>query len=207
MTITLHHLENSRSQRIIWLLEELGLDYEIKRYERDPKTSKAPDSLKAIHPLGKSPMIEDDGDVIIETAVIVEYLVDKAGGKLGAPDDKKDARLYTQYLHFAEASLMPPLYASLVVGRLGLLGLPARGAVQRMVTEPLAWLETELESRDYFAGDSLTAADIMMSFPIEAAGTRLGLEKFPNLKAYLDRIHSRSQYQAALEKGGPYAFA
>ena len=207
MTITLHHLENSRSQRIIWLLEELGLDYEIKRYERDPKTSKAPDSLKAIHPLGKSPMIEDDGDVIIETAVIVEYLVDKAGGKLGAPNDKKGARLYTQYLHFAEASLMPPLYASLVVGRLGLLGLPARGAVRRMVTEPLAWLETELESRDYFAGDTLTAADIMMSFPIEAAGTRLGLEEFPNLKAYLDRIHSRPQYQTALEKGGPYAFA
>ena len=207
MTITLHHLENSRSQRIIWLLEELGLDYEIKRYERDPKTSKAPDSLKAIHPLGKSPMIEDDGDVIIETAVIVEYLVDKAGGKLGAPEDKKGARLYTQYLHFAEASLMPPLYASLVVGRLGLLGLPARGAVRRMVTEPLAWLETELESRDYFAGDTLTAADIMMSFPIEAAGTRLGLEEFPNLKAYLDRIHSRPQYQTALEKGGPYAFA
>ncbi|MGB5483605.1 glutathione S-transferase family protein [Parasphingorhabdus sp.] len=207
MTITLHHLENSRSQRIIWLLEELGLDYQIKRYERDPKTSKAPDSLKAIHPLGKSPMIEDDGDVIIETAVIVEYLVDKAGGKLGAPNDKRGARLYTQYLHFAEASLMPPLYASLVVGRLGLLGLPARGAVQRMVTEPLAWLETELESRDYFAGDTLTAADIMMSFPIEAAGTRLGLEEFPNLKAYLDRIHSRPQYQTALEKGGPYAFA
>lgn len=207
MTITLHHLENSRSQRIIWLLEELGLDYAIKRYERDPKTSKAPDSLKAIHPLGKSPMIEDDGDVIIETAVIVEYLVDKAGGKLGAPNDKKGARLYTQYLHFAEASLMPPLYASLVVGRLGLLGLPARGAVRRMVTEPLAWLETELESRDYFAGDTLTAADIMMSFPIEAAGTRLGLEEFPNLKAYLDRIHSRPQYQTALEKGGPYAFA
>ncbi|MGB5723055.1 MAG: glutathione S-transferase family protein, partial [Parasphingorhabdus sp.] len=194
MTITLHHLENSRSQRIIWLLEELGLDYQIKRYERDPKTSKAPESLKAIHPLGKSPMIEDDGDVIIETAVIVEYLVDKAGGKLGAPNDKRGARLYTQYLHFAEASLMPPLYASLVVGRLGLLGLPARGAVQRMVTEPLAWLETELESRDYFAGDILTAADIMMSFPIEAAGTRLGLDEFPNLKAYLDRIHSRPQY-------------
>ena len=207
MTITLHHLENSRSQRIIWLLEELGLPYEIKRYERDPKTSKAPQSLKAIHPLGKSPMIEDDGDVIIETAVIVEYLVEKAGGKLGAPNDKNGARLYTQYLHFAEASLMPPLYASLVIGRLGLLGLPARSAVRRMVTEPLAWLETELESRDYFAGDSLTAADIMMSFPLEAAGTRLGLGEFPNLKAYLDRIHSRPQYKTALEKGGPYAFA
>ncbi len=207
MTITVHHLENSRSQRIIWLLEELGLPYEIKRYERDPKTSKAPESLKAIHPLGKSPMIEDDGDVIIETAVIVEYLVEKSGGKLGAPSDANGARLYSQYLHFAEASLMPPLYASLVVGRLGLLGLPARGAVRKMVTEPLAWLETELESRDYFAGDTLTAADIMMSFPIEAAGTRLGLEEFPNLKAYLDRIHSRPQYQTALEKGGPYAFA
>lgn len=207
MTIIVHHLENSRSQRILWLLEELGLPYEIKRYERDSKTSKAPESLKAIHPLGKSPMIEDEGDVIIETAVIVEYLVEKAGGKLGPSKDKKEARLYTQYLHFAEASLMPPLYASLVVGRLGPFGWPARGAVKKMVTEPLKWLDSELESRDYFAGDALTAADIMMSFPIEAAGTRLGLEEFPNLKAYLERIHARPQYITALEKGGPYAFA
>ena len=129
MTIILHHLENSRSQRIIWLLEELGLPYEIKRYERHPKTQKAPDSLKAIHPLGKSPMIEDDGEVIIETAAIVEYLVEKAGGQLGAPADTKGARLYTQYLHFAEGSMMPPLYGLLVVGRLGLLGLPARKPV------------------------------------------------------------------------------
>ena len=207
MTTIVHHLENSRSQRIIWLLEELGLPYEIKRYERHPKTSKAPDSLKAIHPLGKSPMIEDDGEVIIETAVIVEYLVAKAGGKLGAPEDAKGARQYTQYLHFAEASMMPPLYGLLVVGRLGLLGLPARGAVQKMVKEPLRWLETELANRDYFVGDTLTAADIMMSFPLEAAGTRLGLTEFPNLSAYLERIHARPQYQTALEKGGPYAFA
>ncbi len=207
MTIIVHHLENSRSQRIIWLLEELDLPYEIKRYERDPKTSKAPDSLKAVHPLGKSPMIEDDGDVVIETAVIVEYLVDKAGGKLGSPKDKTGARLYTQYLHFAEASMMPPLYGLLVVGRLGLLGLPARGAVKNMVKEPLKWLETELTNRAYFAGDELTAADIMMSFPLEAANTRLGLNEFPNLKDYLKRIHARPEYKTALEKGGPYAFA
>ena len=180
MTIILHHLENSRSQRIIWLLEELGLPYEIKRYERNPKTQKAPDSLKAIHPLGKSPMIEDDGDVIIETAAIAEYLVAKADGKLGAPGDAKNARLYTQYLHFAEGSMMPPLYGLLVVGRLGLLGLPAR--------KP--------------------AADIMMSFPLEACQLRAGLDdRYPNLQAWLARIHARPQYRTALEKGGPYAYA
>ena len=208
MTITLHHLENSRSQRIIWLLEELGLDYEIKRYERDPKTSKAPASLKAIHPLGKSPMIEDDGDVIIETAAIVEYLVAKAGGKLGAPGEAKGARLYTQYLHFAEGSMMPPLYGLLVVGRLGILGFPARKPVGQMVTDLLVWLETELEDRDYFAGNDLTAADIMMSFPLEACQSRAGLDqRYPNLLAWLERIHSRPQYRTVLEKGAPYAYA
>lgn len=208
MTIIVHHLENSRSQRIIWLLEELGLPYEIKRYERHPKTQRAPDSLKAIHPLGKSPMIEDDGDVIIETAAIAEYLVAKAGGKLGAPKDGKGAREYVQYLHFAEGSMMPPLYGLLVVGRLGLLGLPARKPVGQMVTDLLVWLETELAERKYFAGDELTAADIMMSFPLEACQTRAGLdERFPNLQAWLKRIHDRPQYQTALEKGGPYAYA
>ncbi len=208
MTIILHHLENSRSQRIIWLLEELGLDYEIKRYERNPKTQKAPASLKAVHPLGKSPMIEDEGEVIIETAVIVEYLVDKAGGKLGAPADKKGSRLYNQYLHFAEGSMMPPLYGLLVVGRLGLLGLPARKPVSQMTTDLLVWLESELADRDYFAGDQLTAADIMMSFPLEACQSRAGLdERYPNLVAFLERIHARPAYQTALEKGGPYAYA
>ncbi|QJB70568.1 glutathione S-transferase family protein [Parasphingorhabdus halotolerans] len=208
MTTIVHHLENSRSQRIIWLLEELGLPYEIKRYERHPKTSKAPASLKAIHPLGKSPMIEDDGEVIIETAAIAEYLVAKAGGKLGAPNDPKGARLYTQYLHFAEGSMMPPLYGLLVVGRLGLLGLPARKTVDQMVTDLLVWLETELQGRSYFAGDELTAADIMMSFPLEACQTRAGLDaRYPNLQAWLKCIHDRSQYRTALEKGGPYAYA
>ena len=208
MTIIVHHLENSRSQRILWLLEELGLPYEIKRYERHPKTQRAPDSLKAIHPLGKSPMIEDDGDVIIETAAIVEYLVAKAGGKLGAPTDASGARRYVQYLHFAEGSMMPPLYGLLVITRLGFLGWPARKPVGQMVTDLLVWLETELAERDYFAGDALTAADVMMSFPLEACQTRAGLDdRYPNLQAWLKRIHDRPQYQTALEKGGPYAYA
>jgi len=208
MTIILHHLENSRSQRIIWLLEELGMPFEIRRYERNPKTQKAPDSLKAIHPLGKSPMIEDGGEVIIETGALAEYLVAKAGGKLGAPKDTRGARLYTQYLHFAEGSMMPPLYGLLVVGRLGLLGLPARKPVGQMVTDLLVWLETELADRAYFAGDELTAADIMMSFPLEACQSRAGLDsRYPNLMDWLERIHARPQYQIALEKGGPYAYA
>ncbi|MEP3226458.1 MAG: glutathione S-transferase [Parasphingorhabdus sp.] len=208
MTITVHHLENSRSQRVIWLLEELSLDYEIVRYERHPKTQRAPESLKAVHPLGKSPMIEDAGQVIIETAAIVEYLVDKAGGKLGAPKDKASARLYTQYLHFAEGSMMPPLFGTLLVNRLGFLGWPAKKPVMGMVEELLVWLESELSSRPYFAGDELTAADVMMSFPLEASQARAGLDdRFPNLQKWLQLIHNRPQYQTALQKGGPYAYA
>lgn len=208
MTIIVHHLENSRSQRILWLLEELALPYEIRRYERDPKTQRAPDSLKAIHPLGKSPMIEDEGQVIIETAAIVEYLVTKAGGTLGAPEDKRGAQLYTQYLHFAEGSMMPPLFGTLVINRLGFLGWPAKKPIMGMVEDLLAWLDTELASRPYFAGSQLTAADVMMSFPLEASQARAGLDdRFPNLQAWLKRIHDRPQYQTALEKGGPYAYA
>lgn len=208
MTIIVHHLENSRSQRILWLLEELALPYEIKHYKRHPKTQRAPDSLKAIHPLGKSPMIEDNGQVIIETAAIVEYLVTKAGGTLGAPEDKTGAQLYTQYLHFAEGSMMPPLFGALIINRLGFLGWPAKKPILGMVEDLLTWLETELASRPYFAGSELTAADVMMSFPLEASQSRAGLDnRFPNLQAWLKRIHDRPQYRAALEKGGPYAYA
>ncbi|MEH6756281.1 MAG: glutathione S-transferase [Parasphingorhabdus sp.] len=208
MTLIVHHLENSRSQRILWLLEELTLPYEIKHYKRHPKTQRAPDSLKAIHPLGKSPMIEDNGQVIIETAAIVEYLVTKAGGTLGAPDDKAGAQLYTQYLHFAEGSMMPPLFGALIINRLGFLGWPAKKPIMSMVQELLVWLESELASRPYFAGSELTAADVMMSFPLEASQSRAGLDdRFPNLQAWLKRIHDRPQYKIALEKGGPYAYA
>jgi glutathione S-transferase len=206
--IVVHHLENSRSQRILWLLEELGLPYEVRRYQRDPKTMLAPPELKRVHPLGKAPVVEDEGRVIAETGAIVEYLVEKAGGRLGPPANRDAVLRYRQFLHYAEGSMMPPLLALLVVGRLGLLGRPARAPVQHMLDQHLDWLEKELASRDWFAGDSFTAADIMMSFPLEASRHRAGLDDSrPNLTDWLERIHARPAYGAALQKGGPYAYA
>jgi glutathione S-transferase len=206
--IVVHHLENSRSQRVLWLLEELGLPYEVKRYERDRKTMLAPPTLKAVHPLGKAPLIEDDGQVIAETGAIVEYLVENAGGRLGPPARRDSVLRYRQFLHYAEGSMMPPLLAMLVVNRLGLLGRPARAPLQRMFGQHLDWLESELAGRPWFAGDEFTAADVMMSFPLEAARHRAGLdERRPNLIDWLERIHARPAYAAALRKGGPYAYA
>jgi glutathione S-transferase len=206
--ILVHHLESSRSQRILWLLEELGLPYEVRRYERDRKTMLAPAALKAVHPLGKAPVIEDDGRVIAETGAIVDYLVEKAGGRLGPPGRRDAVLRYRHFLHYAEGSMMPPLLAMLVVRRLGLLGRPARAPLQRMFGHHLAWLESELAGRAWFAGDDFTAADVMMSFPLEAARHRAGLdERFPHLLDWLERIHARPAYAAALKKGGPYAYA
>ncbi len=206
--IVVHHLENSRSQRILWLLEELGLDYEIKRYERDPKTMFAPLELARVHPLGKSPVIEDQGRVIAETGAIVEYLVEKAEGRLGPPANRDSVLRYRQFLHYAEGSMMPPLLALLVVNRLGLLGKPARAPVRKMLDQHLDWLETELASRDWFAGDEFSAANVMMSFPLEASRARAGLDSSrPHLIDWLERIHARPAYGEALKKGGPYAYA
>ena len=206
--IVVHHLENSRSQRILWLLEELGLAYEVRRYARNPKTMLAPPELRRVHPLGKSPVIEDEGRVVAETGAIVEYLVDKAEGRLGPPPQRDAVLRYRHFLHYAEGSMMPPLFALLVVNRLGLLGRPARPTIQRMVDVHLDWLESELAGRDWFAGDAFTAADIMMSFPLEAARHRAGLDaRRPNLTDWLERIHARPAYGAALAKGGPYAYA
>jgi glutathione S-transferase len=206
--ILVHHLENSRSQRVLWLLEELELPYEVKRYERDAKTMLAPPSLRQVHPLGKSPAVEDEGRVIIETGAVVEYLVEKAEGRLG-PSPKRDEVLrYRQFLHYAEGSMMPPLLALLVVGRLGLLGRPARAPLLAMFGRHLDWLESELGTRDWFAGETFTAADIMMSFPLEVARNRAGLDgSRPNLIDWLERIHARPAYDAALKRGGPYAYA
>jgi glutathione S-transferase len=214
--ITVHHLEHSRSQRILWLLEELGLDYEVRRYRRDPKTMLAPPELRAVHPLGKSPVIEDRGAaggegnprIVAETGAIVEYLVEKAGGRLGPPARRDDVLRYRHFLHYAEGSMMPPLLAMLVVRRLGLLGRPARAPIQRMIDQHLDWLETELAGRPWFAGEAFSAADVMMSFPLEAARHRAGLdESRPNLTDWLERIHARPAYARALAKGGPYAYA
>jgi glutathione S-transferase len=206
--IKVHHLENSRSQRILWLLEELGLPYEVIRYERDRKTMLAPPELGQVHPLGKSPVIEDQGRAIAETGAIVEYLVEQAGGRLGPSANRDVVLRYRQFLHYAEGSMMPPLLALLVVGRLGLLGKPARKPLLAMFRQHLNWLEAELSTRAWFAGDEFTAADIMMSFPLEAARQRAGLgEEHPNLLDWLERIHARPAYAAALKAGGPYAYA
>src|SRR3954466_5155036 len=212
--IRIHHLENSRSQRLLWLLEELGLPYEVKRYERDKRTMLAPLELRRVHPLGKSPVIEDlearggAGRIVAETGAIVEYLGEKADGRLGPPANREAVLLYRQFLHYAEGSMMPPLLAMLVVRRLGLLGRPARAPLQRMLDSHLDWLESELAGRAWFAGDDFTAADVMMSFRPEAARHRPGLdERYPHLLDWLERIHARPAYAAALKKGGPYAYA
>ena len=211
--IRVHHLENSRSQRILWLLEELELPYEVVRYARDPKTMLAPPSLRKVHPLGKSPVIEDGNAggaprVIAETGAIVEYLVEKAEGRLGPTANRDAILLYRQFLHYAEGSMMPPLLALLVVNRLGLLGRPARRPLLAMFRQHLDWLESELAARPWFAGEAFSAADVMMSFPLEAARQRAGLgPAHPALLDWLERIHARPAYAEALRKGGPYAYA
>jgi glutathione S-transferase len=206
--IKVHHLENSRSQRVLWLLEELGMDYEVVRYARDRKTMLAPPELARIHPLGKSPVIEDDGLVIAETGGIVEYLVERGGGRFGPPANREAILRYRHFLHYAEGSMMPPLLALLVVNRLGLLGKPARKPLLAMFAKHLDWLESELSTRPWFAGEAFTAADVMMSFPLEAARQRAGLDASrPHLIDWLERIHARPAYVSALKRGGPYAYA
>jgi glutathione S-transferase len=208
MTITVHHLENSRSQRVLWMLEELGLPYTVKRYERNKVTMLAPSELRRIHPLGKSPVIEDDGAVIAETGAIVEYLVERGNGRLGPPSHRDNARRWRFWLHYAEGSLMPPLLVKLVLSRVPILGKAAQKKLQPMIDVHLDYIESELSQRPWFAGDEMTAADIMMSFPLEAARARGGLdESRPATIAWLEKVHARPAYQAALAKGGPYAYA
>jgi glutathione S-transferase len=212
--ITVHHLNNSRSQRILWMLEELQLPYDIRFYKRNPETMQAPPELKKVHPLGKSPTVTDtEGPqgkpiVIVETGAICEYLVQKAGGRLGPPSDEAGALLYRQFLHYAEGSVMPALFAKLVVSRVPLMGKLAARKVQPMIDLHLDYVEEELASRPWFAGEEMTAADIMMSFPLEAARARAGLgPKRPATLGWLERIEARPAYRAALGRGGEYAYA
>jgi glutathione S-transferase len=206
MTITVHHLEHSRSQRILWLLEELGLPYQIRSYQR-MQTRAAPDAMKAIHPLGKAPIIEDDGLVIAETGAIIEYLVEKAGGRLGPPTEQEHRLRYRYFLHYAEGSVMTALLMSMVVGTVPVVDPVRQRRFQPMVTGHLDFIEAEIASRPWFAGEQFSAADVMMSFPIEfAAKERNGLEGRPATAAWLDKIHARPAYRAAIEAGGPYRF-
>jgi glutathione S-transferase len=220
--IIVHHLNNSRSQRILWLLEELGLAYEIKKYQRDPKTMLAPPELRAVHPLGKSPVISDGDVVVAESGAIVEYLTGRHAGNGLAPAAGTPERLhYTYFLHYAEGSLMPPLLLKLVFDRVAngpapFFVRPIARAIANKVRDSfvlpqirthLAFLEGELGKRTWFAGSEFSAADIQMSFPLEAAAARGGLDgQYPNLVAFLERIHARPAYRRALERGGKYDF-
>jgi glutathione S-transferase len=218
--ITVHHLQNSRSQRVLWLLEELGQRYQIVEYERDPKTLLAPPALRAVHPLGKSPVIIDDGVVVAESGAIIEYLVDKYGQDSGLkpPAGSPGRMRYTYWLHYAEGSAMPPLLLSLVFARLPKAPMPffikpivrgiadkvRQGYVAPQIKLHLDYMENELAKRPWFAGKEFSAADIQMSYPIEAASMRAGLDASrPKLWDWLRRIHERPAYQRAIKKGGP----
>ena len=208
MAITVHHLENSRSQRVLWLLEELGLPYTINRYERDPKTMLAPPELRKVHPLGKSPVIQHEGRVVAETATIIEYLIALAGVRFGPPADSDGTLRWRYFVDYAEGSLMPPLLLRLVIDKMGPFGWVAKSTVTRMAMVHIDYVEAELGRRPWFAGQEISAADIMMSFPLEAARQRLKLDGHrPAIVDWLDRIHARPAYKAALEKGGPYDYA
>jgi glutathione S-transferase len=190
------------------------MPYEVRRYERNKTTMLAPPELRQVHPLGKSPVIEvkDSGGkarVIAETGAIIEYLVERADGGLGAPREGEDALRYRHFLHYAEGSLMPVLLVKLVLSRVPLLGRVALKRFQPMVDVHVNYVESELSGRPWFAGQSFTAADIMMSFPLEAARSRAGISRdtHPHIFKWLDTIHARSAYQAALAKGGPYSYA
>jgi glutathione S-transferase len=218
--IVVHHLNNSRSQRVLWLLEELGVPYEIKRYQRDAKTMLAPPELRAVHPLGKSPVITDGELTLAESGAIIEYLAGKYGdGKLAPPAGTPERLRYTYWMHFAEGSAMPPLLMKLVFDRIEKGPMPffvrpvARAIAARAksafitpnIERNLDFMESELGRQDWFAGADFSAADIQMSFPLEAAALRGGLNQSrPRLWSFLKKIHERPAYLRALEKGGKY---
>ena len=221
--ITVHHLNDSRSQRVLWLLEELGLPYEIKHYQRDSKTMLAPPELRAVHPLGKSPVITDGEATVAESGAIIESLIDRHGnGRLRPAIGTPEFLQYRYWLHFAEGSAMSPLLMKLVFDKVASSPMPffakpiARGIsaqvlksfVMPNIERQLDFMESELAQRPWFAGAEFSAADIQMSFPLEASAQRAGLDaRRPKLNDWLRRIHARPAYKKALERGGPYSFA
>lgn len=219
--LVVHHLNNSRSQRVLWLLEELGVSYEVKRYQRDAKTMLAPPELRTVHPLGKSPVITDDGRTLAETGAIMDFILDRYGkGRLVPPAGTDEKLSYTYWMYYAEGSAMTPLLLRLLFARIPLSApFLMRGLLKGVfmqadarIVEPqlrrhLAFWEQALTKSEWFAGPEFSAADIMMSFPLEAAPQRAGAKERPKLKDFLDRIHARSAYRRALEAGGRYDFA
>ncbi len=218
--LTVHHLNNSRSQRVLWLLEELGVPYDVTRYERDSKTMLAPAALRAVHPLGKSPVVvTDEGETFAESGAILEALVERHPQSALAPAQGTAERdRYRYWMHYAEGSAMPPLVLKLVFGRIRSAPAPffvrpiLRGIADRVMKEFVTpqlelhvdWMERELGRFEWFAGNAFTAADIQMSFPVEAAASRAGAGSRPKLAAFIQRIHARPAYQRALQRGGPF---
>lgn len=220
--IIVHHLNNSRSQRILWMLEELGVNYDIKFYQRDSKTMLAPEALKKVHPLGKSPVITDGEHTIAESGAIVDYLGRVHGDHRIRPSETCASHLHYQYwLHFAEGSMMPPLLLKFVMQKIleksptlvvkpiasAIVDKVNEGFIQPNMTQQLAYIETHLKINEWFAGGRLTGADIQMSFPLEAAAHGGLCDNYPAIIEWLDRIHTREAYKTALNKGGEYQYA
>ncbi len=218
--ITVHHLNNSRSQRVLWLLEELGVPYEIKHYQRDAKTMLAPPELRAVHPLGKSPVITDDGNTVAESGAIIEYLAERYGADRFVPPAGTPEHLrYRYWMHYAEGTIMPLLVMKLILGHVpgrapalvrpiarGIVGAIHKGYLGPNLKLNQDFIESELGKQAWFAGAEFSAADVQMSFPLEAAAVRGGaMTQYPRSAAFLERIHARPAYRRALERGGPYA--
>lgn len=216
--IIVHHLENSRSQRILWLLEELNLSYELKTYKRNKETLLAPAELKAVHPLGKSPVITDDSRVVAESAVIIDYLVSKYGKGNLKPESEEELLRYNYWLHYAEGSAMTPFLMQLVFHKVETAPMPffvkpiakkiaetvRKSWINQQIKLHLDYMENEVAKSGWFAGNNFSAADIMLSYPIEAASERGGLNNYPNLKNFLKKIKDRPAYKKAIERGGPF---
>ena len=205
--IEVHHHNNSRSQRILWLLEELGLDYELVKHQRNPETNLAPESLEAVHPLGKAPVVKDGDDVLFESGAIIEYLVRKyGGGRLAPPEGSPEALRSLELMHYAEGSAMLPLMLKLYTGRLGDGAAPLQPRIDGEIRNHIGYLDSLLEGRTWFLGDELSAADIQLSFVVQAARMLYGLDEFPNLARFVEQVRKRPAYQKSIEKGGAYAF-
>lgn len=220
--IIIHHLNNSRSQRILWMCEEIGVEYQIKHYQRDSKTNLAPKELFDVHPLGKSPVITDDGGITVaESGAIVEYLSDVYGKELRPRKNSNAYRQYIYWLHFAEGSLMPPMVLKLIFDKIKTAPMPffvkpiAKGIANKVmngyvgptIKNNMIFIEKHLSENQWFAGDKISGADIQMSFPLEAAMMKMKSNNYPAIQKYVDKIHSRVAYKKALEKGGPYDYA
>jgi glutathione S-transferase len=206
--LVVHHLNDSRSQRVLWLLEELALPYEIRAYQRDATTRLAPPELKAVHPLGKSPVLQDGGKTIIESGAIIDYILrHHGGGRLQPAADSPLYDSYQQWLHYAEGSAMLPFLLKLYVSRLGDAGAPLWPRIESEIANHLGFVEQSLQGRSWLVGDALSGADVMMSFVGEVAGARTERSAYPLVDAWVQRIQARPAYQRALQRGGPYSFA